>query len=99
MLGRRGAVADKDIARAGALLFADGQQRFAHLENGAGLAVQGDDEAGVRAGQIDAGLGGPYGHHDLVDVYLIAGRDMPLDHLGLGQTLTEVGQHERPAVS
>jgi len=32
------------------------------------------------------------------DVHLIAARHMPLDHLGLGQSLTEVWQHECPGL-
>ena len=57
--------------------------------------VQGGDATGIRAGQVDARLGGLDGHDDLVNLHLVALGDVPLHHLGLGQALTQVGQHER----
>ena len=57
--------------------------------------MQGADATGIRAGQVDAGLGGLDGHHDLVNLHLVAFGDVPLNNLGLGQALTKIGQHER----
>jgi hypothetical protein len=49
------------------------------------------DDAGPRDRELDGGLGGLDLHDDLVDGDGVAGRDVPLEHFGLGEALTSVG--------
>jgi len=89
-LGLRRTVARR--RRRGAV--ADGDDRGAHVD---GLA-RGDedalDDAGERRRQLDERLGRLDLDEHLVDRHGVAGGDLPLDDLGLGQALADVGQGE-----
>jgi hypothetical protein len=69
-------------------------QRTAHGDHGAGLAVQGDDLAGHRGGDLDRGLVGHDVGDDLVLGDDLAELDVPADQFGLGGALADVRQFE-----
>ena len=69
-------------------------QRTAHRHHGAGFAVQGDDLAADRGGDLDRGLVGHDVGDDLVLGDGVADLDVPSDQFGLGGAFAHVGQFE-----
>ena len=69
-------------------------QRAAHRHHGAGFAVQGDDLAADRSGDLDGGLVGHDVGDDLVFGDHVADLDVPADQFGLGGAFAHVGQLE-----
>ena len=72
----------------------DGDDRGTDVDRRPGLVQQLGDRAGVRAGQLDGGLGRLHLAQRLVDRDRVAGGDQPLEDLALGQALPDVGQLE-----
>ncbi len=66
----------------------------AHRHHGAGFAVQGNDLAADRGGDLDGGLVGHDIGDDLVLGDRIADLDVPADQFGLGGAFAHVGQFE-----
>jgi hypothetical protein len=86
--GRRGVIG---IARP---LDLELHQGTAHRHHGAGFAVQGDDLAADRSGDLNRGLVGHDVGDDLVLGDRIADLDVPSDQFGLGGAFAHVGQFE-----
>ncbi|MNE16247.1 hypothetical protein D3C80_1091880 [compost metagenome] len=88
---RRGGRGFGDIALP---LDLEADQRAADGDLLTGFAVQGDDDAGDRAGQLDRRLVGHDLGQDLVFLDRVADLDVPADQLGLGRAFAHVGQFE-----
>ena len=69
-------------------------QGAAHRHHGAGFAVNGDDLARDRGGDLDGGLVSHDVGDDLVLGDRVADLDVPADQFGLGSAFAHVGQFE-----
>jgi hypothetical protein len=56
--------------------------------------VQSPDNTRVRRGEFDGGLGRLHLDDDLVDLHGVAHPHGPLENLGLGEALADIGQQE-----